>query len=201
MSTVRPLWIRGLRLCESGALLPDAEDAWGARPHVRSLFRRLDRPARLAVYSIRDAAAAEDDDSAWLHAAEDHTLAAVREFRRVPLDASGLRLALFRARPGRAAIVIAALAHWVERAVSLYQPTYVLLAHSLESPSLAVLLAGVRERVALEWARSTPFSMDLVLPEIRAQLDGEPEQYVYCRPGADGGPRAPAAEAVSPFAV
>jgi hypothetical protein len=177
------------RDCERG--LPD-------RLHVWSLFRSLDDPERGALYSIRDAAA---EEPTWLAPAEEHTLVAVREFRRVPLDASALRLVLFTARPGRAAMVIAALAHWVERAVSLYQPTYVLLAHSLEQPGRAALLAGVRERRALEWARSTPFSMELVLPEISAQLARPPEQYAYCRPDADTDPLALTTEAVSPSAV
>jgi hypothetical protein len=179
----------------------DAEHERPDRPHVRSLFRSLDAPERVALYSIRDAPGALDAPPWAAAAEEEHTLMAVREFRRVPLDASGLRLVLFTARPGRAAVVIAALAHWVERAVSLYQPTYVLLAHSLEHPGLAALLAGVREGRALEWARSTPFSMDLVLPEIAAQLDRPPEEYVYCRPDADGDPLALTTEAVSPSAV
>jgi hypothetical protein len=106
--------------------------------------------------------------------------AAVREFRRVPLDASGLALVVFAVRPGRAAQVIATLAHWAERAVSLYQPRDLLLARSLERPGLSVLITGVRERRALEGLRPSPFSLDPVLPEVAPFLAGPPERYRYC---------------------
>ncbi len=87
---------------------------------------------------------------------------------------------VFRARPGRAASLIAALGHWSERAVSVYQPTYLLVAHSLEQPTISVLLTGVRERRALQRAQSCPFSLELVLPEVAPLLERAPERYTYC---------------------
>jgi hypothetical protein len=80
--------------------------------------------------------------------------------------------------------VIATLAHWVERAVSAFQPNYVLLAHSLERPCASVLLAGVHASRALESAGQTPLSMDAVLAEIGPLLDGPPDRYRYCPDGA-----------------
>jgi hypothetical protein len=178
-------------------LAPD--DPWSASLHARSRFQHLDDRERFALYSIRDASAL-DREPTGTGPVEDHTLVTVREFRRVPLDASGLRLVLFTARPGRAAQVIAALAHWVERAVSIYQPTYVLLAHSLEQPRLTALVAGVRERRALQWAQSTPFSVD-VLPELAPLLEHEPDHFAYCPEARlDDSPDL-ATQAVSPFAV
>ena len=94
----------------------------------------------------------------------EHTLVVVREFRRVPLHASALALLLLTARAGSAAPVVAALAHFVERAVSVYQPAYLLLAHSLETPRLSMLMLGVYESAALQAAGATPFSIDTLLP-------------------------------------
>lgn len=131
-------------------------------------------------------------------AAEDHTLVVVREFRRVPLDASGLGLMTLMARAGRAARVIATLAHWMERAVSAYQPAYLLLAHSREHPCLSTLLAGVHERRAFEWARSSPLSVDPLLRELESLLEEAPARYAYWSRGA---PAAAAPPLISPYAV
>lgn len=184
MNHSRPVWIRELRLRPlpglptSLAVADDVDLREDAGVHARSRFERLDA-AGSAVYTLREARdAAPDLDP--VPGEEVHTLVAVREFRRVPLDASGLALAIFRARPGRAAQLIAALAHWAERAVSLYQPTYLLLAHSLEQPRVVALIAGVRERRALQLARSSPFSVEPVLPEVEPLLEGEVELYSYC---------------------
>lgn len=111
-----------------------------------------------------------------------HTLMVVREFRRVPLDASALALALFRARGGHAASAIAAVAHWAERAVSLSEPAYLLLAHSLEEPRLIALMTGVHECQALAGSRSSAFSVDSLLADAGPLLMGEPEWYAYCAP-------------------
>lgn len=143
-----------------------------------SRFRSLDHPERLALYSIRlwDSADTTEIDTS----AQDHTLVVVREFRRVPLQASTLRLMLFEAQPGRAAQTAATLALFVEQAVSLYRPAYLLLARSLEHPRLGVLLTGVRESSAMLAARPAAFSLDPLLPELRPLLVCEPEWYAYC---------------------
>jgi hypothetical protein len=177
---VRPLWIRDLRLyrteAESG-WPPVADDDTTGR-HVRSRFRSLSDPGSAALYSMRDGSGGHDAfDQPPPSSAESHTLAVVREFRRVPLDASTLRLMLFVAGEGCAPRVIGTLAHWAERAVSTYQPAYLLLAHSLEQPRISVLLAAVHEGRALAWAR--PFSVESILPDVRPWLEEEPERYVY----------------------
>lgn len=175
----------------------------GEALHARSVFRSRRDPDCYAVYSIRAgtgarAGAAGPDGAAG---AATHTLVAVREFRRVPLDASSLALLLFLARPGRTPSLVAALADWVEHAVSLYQPTYLLLAHSLERPRVTALLAGVRERRALQWARPAALSLDALLPEVVPWLVDLPEVYLYCPdPGASDPVLSPAG-AVSPRAV
>jgi len=145
--------------------------------HVRSRFRSLSDPGAVALYSMRDGSGGHDVFDPPPPSAESHTLAVVREFRRVPLDASTLRLMLFEAGEGCAARVIGILAHWAERAVSAYQPAYLLLAHSLEQPRISVLLAAVHEGRALAWAR--PFSVESILPDVRPWLEEEPERYVY----------------------
>jgi hypothetical protein len=210
VSHARPLYVRELRLGQAPASGPPpaladdlpVEDAGppGRSIHARSRFRRVDDPGAEAQYTIRAAAPADDDRPAPGEPGA-HTLIAVREFRRVPLDASGLALMVLRARPGRAAAVIAALAHWAERAVSLYQPTYLLLARSLEQPSLIALIAGVRERRALQGARATPFSAEAALAEIAPLLAGEPEVYAYCPERSPGPALALAPREVSPYAV
>ena len=176
----RPAWSRGLRLYQQDADPPDGGHAGDhpGRPnvHARSRFRSLDDPERFALYSVHD------DVPGRLAPAplNDHTLVVVREFRRVPLDASALALMMFTARAGQAAPIIAALAHWAEIAVSLYQPAYLLLAHSLEQPRLSALLTGVHESLALQSARPSAFSLDSILPELRPLLLIEPEWYIYC---------------------
>jgi hypothetical protein len=161
---------------------------------ARSAFRSLADPDRYALYWLHDAEASGGRlrcDSESSVAPDDHTLVAVREFRRVPLQASALGLLIFIAQPGYAASVVAALAHFVERAVSVYQPTYLLLAHSLEEPRIAVLLTGADHSAAIQAGRSAAFSVDRLLPELRPMLAHEPELYAYC----------PELEQVSPHAV
>lgn len=184
----RPARSRVLLLYRAAAPEDVTLDWSGVRAHSR--FRSAHRPDRYAVYLVREAPGAPPAVGALV---EEHALATVREFRRVPLDASGLALVLFAVRPGRAAQVIATLAHWAERAVSLYQPRYLLLARSLERPGLSVLITGVRERRTLEWLGPSPFSVDPVLPEVAPFLAAPPERYRYCPEGV--------AAAVSPDAV
>src|SRR5204863_4263344 len=93
----------------------------------------------------------------------EYTLVAVRGFRRVPLAASSLGLTIFSARSGRAVQVVAAIAHFVERAVDLYQPGYLLLAHSLEEPRTCLLLMAVHDSAALGAAATAAFSLDGLL--------------------------------------
>ena len=112
---------------------------------------------------------------------DDHSLAVVREFRRVPLLASSLSLATFAARPGRAAEALATLAHFVERAVSLWEPAYLMLARSEEQPCLSVLMAGVHDSRALARATPAAFSLDGVMPELEPLLAVEPEIFEYYR--------------------
>lgn len=112
---------------------------------------------------------------------DDHSLAVVREFRRVPLLASSLSLATFAARPGRAAEALATLAHFVERAVSLWEPAYLMLARSEEQPCLSVLMAGVHDSRALAGATPAAFSLDGVMPELEPLLAVEPEIFEYYR--------------------
>jgi hypothetical protein len=173
------------------------------RVHARSRFRSLGDRGRLALYSVHDA-----DGAAVLPFAPPlgersrggpgrHTLIAVREFRRVPLDAASLALTVFTARPGRAVPVVAALAHFVERAVDLYQPGYLLLAHSLEEPRTSLLLTAVRDSLALGPAATAAFALDEVLPELDPLLEAPPECYEYC-PETE---TALLSGAVSPYAV
>lgn len=173
----RPTWIRGLTFWETPL---DDIDLSLASPnvdtgvHVRSWFRSIDDPCRHAVYSLQESARA-------LGALDvgGHTLAVVREFRRVPLHATALTLTLFTARPGSTAPVLGALAHFAERAVSLWQPAYLLLARSLEDPRLAVLMTAVNESEALAAASPAAFSLDPLLPEVAPLLEDTPEVYVY----------------------
>lgn len=161
--------------------------------HARSRFRSVTDPERFALYAVHDAGATPPSGAL---AAAHHTLMVVREFRRVPLDASALALALMRARGGCIARAIAAVAHWAERAVSLTEPAYLLVAHSLEEPGLIALLTGVQECGALLGSRATAFSLDSLLDEVSPLLTGEPEWYAYCAPEL-----ADAAQLVSPSAV
>jgi hypothetical protein len=179
VQSVRPFWVRDLRLyradADTSGLAAADDDATG--PCVRSRFRSLSDPALVALYSLRDASEASEGGDTVPASAESHTLVVVREFRRVPLDASTLRLTLFIAGDGCAPRVIGTLAHWAERAVSAYQPAYLLLAHSLEQPRVTALLAAVHEGRGLAWAR--PFSLESILPDVRPWLEEEPERYVY----------------------
>jgi len=184
----RPFLLRGLRFYR--ALDPDRFVTDDDAVHARSRFRSVDDPECFAVYEVRQVPFAGTPPS--LHASEDHTLIAVREFRRVPLDASGLALVVFSARAGCAVQVIATLGQWVEHAVSLYQPTYLLCARSLEQPRLTALITGVRERRALQSGRASPFSVDLIMPELMPLLETPPEHYAYWPDGLDAdAPGAP----------
>lgn len=136
-------------------------------------------PELFAVYAVREVGAPPPPEAL---AAVHHTLMVVREFRRVPLDASALALAVFRARGGYVAGAIAALAHWAERAVSLSEPAYLLVAHSLEEPRLIMLLTGVHECRALLGSHASAFSIDSLLREAGPMLMSEPEWYAYCAP-------------------
>jgi hypothetical protein len=196
--------MRALRLYQSHPdLLLDEVSRYGEgealldeRVHARSRFRSSTDPARFALYSVHDAPH-PDILQPPRGARGNHTLIVVREFRRVPLHATALGLMVFTARPGNAARLVAALAHFVERAVSLYQPPYLLLAHSLEDPCLSTLLMGVHEASALQAASPTAFSLDPLLPEVEALLEEEPEWYAYCPETLEESPVA----AVSPYAV
>ena len=194
--------MRGLRLYRAMASpgpldrIEAGDDLFDARVHARSRFRSHDDPARFAVYTVHDA-------EAWAPPGPvsdpgDHTLIVVREFRRVPLHASALAMLLLTARPGYSAPVLAALAHFVERAVSTFQPAYLLLAHSLEQPRISALMMGVHECAALAAASPTAFSVEALLPELEPLLTLRPEWFSYCpEPEA----RAVTTSLVSPYAV
>jgi hypothetical protein len=68
----------------------------------------------------------------------------------------------------------------VERSVSTNDPSYLLLAHSREQPSLCALLAAVHEGRALQAGRPSPFVLGWVLGEVRPWLAAEPDRYAYC---------------------
>jgi len=147
--------------------------------HVHSRFQSVEDPARFAEYFVHENVSAADLGSPG-RGRDHHTLTVVREFRRVPLEASALALTVFTARAGRAAAVVAALAHFAERAVSAYQPAYLLLAHSLQAPQTVVLITGVHERAAFQAMKPSAFSIDVLLPELRPLLLEPPEWYAYC---------------------
>jgi hypothetical protein len=184
MFAFRPTRIRGLTFYRT----PGGEPAAHADPgsldgldelvHARSTFRSVDDPDRFALYAVHELGATPPLEAT---AAQRHTLRVVREFRRVPLDASALALVLFRARGGHAAQAIAAVAHWSERAVSLADPAYLLVAHSLEEPRLITLLTGVQECHALAGACAA-FSIDSLLSDASSLLMADPEWYTYCAP-------------------
>ena len=195
----RSIWVRVLRLYAVEAEAPEAgadhldEDALlDVRVHARSRFRSLARAGRFASYSVHDA---EGAPGLPLRPGE-HTLIAVREFRRVPLDASALALTVFTARMGRAVPVVVALAGFVERAVNLYQPGYLLLAHSLEDPRTSLLLTAMRDPILRGAAAAAAFNLDDVLGELRPLLAAPPEAYEYCRE-----PAGAVAGSLSPYAV
>ena len=179
----RSLFTRGLTFWEP-ALDPAGAGAYagGERfddtAHARSHFRSVVNPRRFALYSLAET---PDDDAVVVRlGSDDHTLMVVREFRRVPLFASALSLTLFTARPGRSSAAIAALAHFCERAVSLWEPSYLMLAQSLEQPRLVALFTGVHEGRALAAGSPGSFSLDALFPEIRPMLEEEPELFQYC---------------------
>jgi hypothetical protein len=127
----------------------------------------------------------------------EHTLVAVREFRRVPLDASLLALTVFTAERGRGVAVVATLAHFVERAVDLYQPAYLLLAHSLEDARISLLLTAVQQALEPAAGHAGAFGIDEMPAEIHTMLERPPECYVHApdlRP-------VPVAGVLSPYAV
>jgi hypothetical protein len=194
--------MRGLRLSRALSqgerqLAPFAEPAdelLDPRIHARSRFQSVSEPGRYAVYTVHDTEAWSPVDG---RPPGEHTLVVVREFRRVPLHASALALLLLTARAGSAASVVAALAHFVERAVSVYQPAYLLLAHSLETPRLSILMLGVHECAALQAGGSTAFSVDTLLPELEPLLATTPEWFAYC-PEPE---TQPVRTLVSPYAV
>src|SRR5438105_10801154 len=202
MLRTRPVWMRGLRIFRAMASaspvngFDGADDLFDARVHARSRFRSQEDAGRFAVYTVHDA-------EAWapptpVSEPGDHTLIVVREFRRVPLHASGLAMLLLTARPGYAAPVLASLAHFVERAVSMYQPAYLLLAHSLEQPRISALMMGVHECAALAAASPAAFSVEGLLPELEPLLTLHPEWFSYCpEPEA----QSVASRLVSPYAV
>jgi hypothetical protein len=177
--------MRGLRLYQSLSPGPRevlgasdrAEDLLDPRIHARSRFQSVAEPERYAIYTVHDTEAWAPGDG---RAPGEHSLVVVREFRRVPLHASALGLLLLTARAGEAAAVVAALAHFVERAVSIYQPAYLLLAHSRETPRLSVLMLGVHQCTALQAAGATAFSVDTLLPELEPLLTTSPEWFTYC---------------------
>jgi len=198
----RATWLRVLRLYDvsddtltPAAVLDEQSSLFDAGVHARSRFRSVVDPGRFALYSVHT------DSLPPLSFGSDregeHTLVAVREFRRVPLAASSLAMTVFTAKPGRAVPVVAAIAHFVERAVDLYQPGYLLLAHSLEEPRTSLLLMAVHDSTALGAGATSSFSLEALLPELAPLLAGAPEHYDYCpEPEA-----VPVTGAVSPYAV
>jgi hypothetical protein len=179
---LRPTRIRGLSFYRAPAGQEPEVDDLDELVHARSRFRSVDDPELFAVYAVHEVGATPPPEAL---AASHHTLMVVREFRRVPLDASALALAVFRARGGYVAGAIAAVAHWAERAVSLAEPAYLLVARSLEEPRLIALLTGVHECRALLSSRSSAFSIDSLLAEASPLLMTEPEWYAYCAPQAE----------------
>ena len=178
MRASRSAWIRGLRLfrgSDANTLPPDDDvsTAIDGHVHARSRFRSVRHPERVATYSLHESGPAD------FQGPGDHHLVVVREFRRVPLQAAALGLVLFIARAGREAAVVAALAHFAERAVSLYQPPYLLVARSLEQPGISMLLAGAQAGPGLGAAPLLPFSLADLDREIAPLLAAEPEWYAY----------------------
>jgi hypothetical protein len=197
----RTPWIRGLRLYrtlgEDSTPTPwfdgPTQEALDTHVHARSRFRSVTHPDRFALYSVHEPGETLGEPST----PGDHTLVAVREFRRVPLHAAALGLVLFAARAGREAAVVAALAHFAERALSVYQPPYLLLARSLEQPGIAVMLAGVQAASLRESSGAGAFSVAHLLPELRPLLVAEPEWYAY----APDSQLQSLVSTVSPYAV
>jgi hypothetical protein len=178
----RSLFTRGLTIWDLAGPAFSHEGATGydsPPAHARSQFRSLANPHRVALYSLSEPPAA---DAVLVRlGSDDHSLMAVREFRRVPLYASALSLTLFNARPGRSAEAVAAIAHFVERAVSVWEPAYLMLAQSLEQPRVSVLITGVHQGQALAGAAAGAFSLHGLLSEIAPMLEDPPEVFEYCR--------------------
>jgi hypothetical protein len=151
-----------------------ADLALDGHVHARSRFRSVAHPDRFAVYSLHQPGEAILEPTGG-----DHTLVVVREFRRVPLQASALGLVLFAAKAGREAAVVATLAHFAERALSHYQPPYLLVARSLEQPGITILLAGIQATSILESSAASAFNLDPLLPELIPFLVTDPEWYAY----------------------
>jgi hypothetical protein len=195
----RSVWVRVLQLYDvddvgaDPAVVAIVDSLLEMRAHARSRFRSLVDPCRFALYSVHNI----EDTAGLPYGLGEHTLIAVREFRRIPLDASSLALTVFTARPGRAVQVVAVLAEFVERAVDVYQPGYLLLAHSLEEPRTSLLLTAVRDAAALGAAASAAFNLDALLTELDPLLATPSECYAYC-PESE---TAPLTGAVSPYAV
>ena len=199
MQYIRAAWIRGLRLYRQferpsagESVFDDASYPLDTNVHARSRFQSVTHPERFAMYSVH-----EPEHVTELNGPGDHTLVAVREFRRVPLQASALGMVLFVARAGAEAQVLAVLAHYAERALHLYQLPYLLLARSCEAPGIIALITGVQSAAALESSAAAAFSVDALLPELMPLLVAEPEVYAYApEPHAE-----PLVAAVSPHAV
>jgi hypothetical protein len=173
--SARSSWIRGLRLYRATADAAPPEPAEADGIQARSRFRSVRHPDRRAEYTLR----APGEPPTEPMGRGDHTLAVVREFRRVPLRASGLGLVVFAARLGREAHVVATLAHFAERALSVYQPAYLLLGRSIEQPGIIALITGVEDRRVLDGREATPFSVEEILRELAPFLAGEPDRYAY----------------------
>ena len=98
--------MRGLRLYSTALGKPsriyderdENDDLLDARVHARSRFQSVDDPDRFALYAVHDLGAPPPLEP---FGGDHHTLRVVREFRRVPLDASALALTLngVQARP------------------------------------------------------------------------------------------------------
>jgi hypothetical protein len=181
----RSAWLRILQLYHLDDLPPVPggllDDVWPeGRVHACSRFQSLDAPGHGALYAVHEAGAAPGLGLGGLRERRrvEHTLAAAREFRRVPMVAASLGLTLFRARPAAAAAVVAALADFVERAVDAYQPAYLLLAHSLEEPRLSLLLTAAADATA-GVVHAAALASGPLRDELDAMLDGPPERFVH----------------------
>ena len=180
MFRLRPTRIRALSFLRVPAgRLPEPTDDLEGLLHARSRFQSVTDPELFADYTVHELGSTPFADVPPTH---HHTLTVVREFRRVPLDASALGLAVLRARGGHVASAIAMVAHWAERAVSLAEPSYLLVAHSIEEPRLITLLTGVHECEALASSRAAAFSIDSLVAEAGPLLMPDPEWFMYCRP-------------------
>src|SRR6266478_5723358 len=163
---------RWARRCRRSVRCPRPCPLALSQPGGSDAFRRLHRPRRGGMGAA--------------HAGE--------RARRPHAD----RRARIPARAGYSAPLLAALAHFVERAVSVYQPAYLLLAHSLEQPRISTLMMGVHECAALAAANPTAFSVEELLPELEPLLMVRPEWFGYC-PELEA--QTVTSSLVSPYAV